>query len=158
MILKPTEALTLIFYSGGSTPPPPAFLLEHDGTLAEEEKDFRLQSSIVSLPAGQNETEVVLLILDDSEPEGPEVFFIYLTNAQGGAQIADRPYQGFGAFAKITILGKSQLELTAKCTFDACLGLLVYFQSAVVARRIPLQFCICESIRIVFLHSYILTI
>ncbi|XP_075895105.1 adhesion G-protein coupled receptor V1 isoform X2 [Nelusetta ayraudi] len=91
-------------YGGGSTTPP-AFLLEHDGTLAQEEKDFRLESSVVSLQAGQNETEVVLLILDDSEPEGQEVFFIYLTDAQGGAQIADGPYQGFGAFAKITILG-----------------------------------------------------
>lgn len=69
---------------------------------------------MVSLRAGRNETEVVLLILDDSEPEGQEVFFIYLTDAQGGAQIADSPYQGFGAFAKITILGKSLFELTAK--------------------------------------------
>lgn len=92
-------------YPDGSATPP-AFLLQHDGTLAQEGKDFRLESSTVSLPAGQNETEVVLLILDDSEPEGQEVFFVYLTDAQGGAQIADRPYQGFGAFAKITILGQ----------------------------------------------------
>lgn len=93
------------FYAAGSTPPP-AFLLEHDGTLAQEDKDFRLESSVVSLPAGRNETDVVLLILDDPDPEGQEVFFIYLTDAQGGAQIADRPYEGFGAFAKIIILGK----------------------------------------------------
>lgn len=99
----------MYFHSGGSTTPP-AFLLDHDGTLAQEEKDFRLESSVVSLQAGQNETEVVLLILDDSEPEGQEVFFIYLTDAQGGAQIADGPNQGFGAFAKITILGKYLLE------------------------------------------------
>lgn len=65
-----------------------------------------MQSTIVSLQAGQNETEVVLLILDDSEPEGQEVFFIYLSDPEGGAQITDSPSEGFGAFAKITILGK----------------------------------------------------
>lgn len=60
----------------------------------------------MTLQAGQNETEVILFILDDSEPEGPEVFFIYLTDPEGGAQITDSPDQGFGAFVKITILGK----------------------------------------------------
>lgn len=93
------------FYSDGSTTPLP-FTLEPVGTLAKEEQDFRLESNIVSLQAGQNETEVILLILDDSEPDGQEVFFIYLSDAEGGAQITDSPYQGFGAFAKITILGK----------------------------------------------------
>lgn len=64
----------------------------------------------MSLQAGQNETEVVLLILDDSEPEGQEVFFIYLSDPEGGAQITDSPDQGFGAFARITILGKITKE------------------------------------------------
>lgn len=82
------------------------FNLEPGGTLAKEQQDFRLESTIVLLQAGQNETEVILLILDDSEPEGQEVFFIYLSDPEGGAQITDSPYQGFGAFAKITILGK----------------------------------------------------
>ncbi|XP_076586595.1 adhesion G-protein coupled receptor V1 isoform X2 [Chaetodon auriga] len=91
-------------YGDGSTTPLP-FTLEPLGTLAKEEQDFRLESSVVSFQAGQNETEVVLLILDDSEPEGQEVFFIYLSDPEGGAQITDSPYQGFGAFAKITILG-----------------------------------------------------
>ncbi|XP_028269622.1 adhesion G-protein coupled receptor V1 [Parambassis ranga] len=89
-------------YGGMSRPP---FFLEPAGTLAREEQDFRLESTIVSLQAGENETEVILLILDDSEPEGKEVFFIYLSEPEGGAQITDSPYQGFGAFAKITILG-----------------------------------------------------
>ncbi|XP_026199339.1 adhesion G-protein coupled receptor V1 [Anabas testudineus] len=81
------------------------FTLEPGGTLAKEQQDFRLESTIVSLQAGHNETEVILFILDDSEPEGQEVFFIYLSDPEGGAQIIDSPYQGFGAFAKITILG-----------------------------------------------------
>lgn len=95
----------LWLYSDGSIARPP-FFLEPAGTLAREEQDFRLESTIVSLQAGENETEVILFILDDSEPEGQEVFFIYLSEPEGGAQITDSPYQGFGAFAKITILGK----------------------------------------------------
>ncbi|XP_042344940.1 adhesion G-protein coupled receptor V1 [Plectropomus leopardus] len=91
-------------YGDGSTTPLP-FSVDSVGTLAKEEQDFRLESTILSLQPGQNETEVILLILDDSEPEGQEVFFIYLSDPEGGAQIADSPYQEFGAFAKITILG-----------------------------------------------------
>lgn len=95
----------VVFYSDGSTTPPP-FTLEPVRNLAKEQQDFRLESTIVSFQAGQNEAEVILLILDDSEPEGQEVFFIYLSDPEGGAQITDSPYQGFGAFTKITILGK----------------------------------------------------
>uniref|UniRef100_A0A3B4G959 Adhesion G-protein coupled receptor V1 n=1 Tax=Pundamilia nyererei TaxID=303518 RepID=A0A3B4G959_9CICH len=75
------------------------------GNLAKEEQDFRLVSPIVSLQAGENETEVILFILDDSEPEGQEVFYVYLSDPDGGAQITNTSLQGFGAFAKITILG-----------------------------------------------------
>ncbi|KAM7416521.1 hypothetical protein PAMA_018533 [Pampus argenteus] len=91
-------------YGDGSTAPLP-FTVEPVGTLAKENQDFHLESTIVSLQAGQNETEVILLILDDSEPEGQEVFFIYLSDPEGGAQITDNPDQGFGAFTRITILG-----------------------------------------------------
>ncbi|XP_067377863.1 adhesion G-protein coupled receptor V1 isoform X2 [Channa argus] len=90
-------------YGDGSTSPP--FALEPVGTLAKEKQDFRLESNIVSMQAGENETEVMLLILDDSEPEGPEVFYIYLSDPEGGAQITDSSYQGFGAISMITILG-----------------------------------------------------
>lgn len=95
----------MLYYSDGSTTRPP-FTLEPDRALAKEEQDFRLESTIVSLEDGEKEREVVLIILDDSEPEGQEVFFIYLSDPEGGAQIADRPSQGFGSFVKITILGK----------------------------------------------------
>ncbi|XP_061528205.1 adhesion G-protein coupled receptor V1 isoform X2 [Phycodurus eques] len=91
-------------YGDGSKTPFP-FTLEPVWALAKENQDFHLDSSIVQLPAGQNETEVVLVILDDSEPEGQEVFFIYLSDPEGGVKITDRPRQGFGAFSKITILG-----------------------------------------------------
>lgn len=104
------SCVALCSYPDGSTTPLP-FELDPVGTLAKEEQDFRLESTIVSLQAGQNETEVILLILDDSEPEGQEVFFIYLSDPEGGAQITDSPYEGFGAFAKITILGKIMKSL-----------------------------------------------
>lgn len=68
-----------------------------------------METNIVSFQAGQSETEVILVILDDSEPEGQEVFFVYLSDPEGGAQITDSPYQGFGAFTKITILGITPL-------------------------------------------------
>ncbi|XP_077457045.1 adhesion G-protein coupled receptor V1 [Stigmatopora argus] len=91
-------------YGDGSTTPFP-FALEPVWPLAKENHDFHLESSIVHLLAGQNETEVFLFILDDSEPEGKEVFFIYLSDPEGGAQITDSLQQGYGAFSKITILG-----------------------------------------------------
>lgn len=97
--------LNVRVYPDGSTAPPP-FTLKPVGALAREEQDFRLESTIVSLQPGQSEAEVVLLILDDSEPEGEEVFFIYLSDPEGGAQIIDSPHLDFGAFTQITILGK----------------------------------------------------
>ncbi|CAB1321522.1 unnamed protein product [Coregonus sp. 'balchen'] len=94
-------------YGGGSVRGAPLpFALEPNRTLALEGQDFRLESALVSLQEGQSEAEVSLLILDDSEPEGQEVFFIYLSDPEGGAQITDGPdKQGFSSFAKIIILG-----------------------------------------------------
>lgn len=92
------------FFADGSTKPPP-FALESVGTLAKEQQDFYLESSVVSLQPGEEETEVTLIIMDDSEPEGQEVFFIYLSDPEGGAQITDSPQQGFGSHVKIIILG-----------------------------------------------------
>ncbi|KAK5871603.1 hypothetical protein PBY51_004474 [Eleginops maclovinus] len=108
-------------YGDGSTTPLP-FTVDPAGTLAKEEQDFRLESSMVSLQAGQNETEVVLLILDDSEPEGQEVFYIYLSDPEGGAQITDSPHQGFGAYAKITILGSDFHNGILGFSLDSLMG------------------------------------
>ncbi|XP_071260291.1 adhesion G-protein coupled receptor V1-like isoform X2 [Salvelinus alpinus] len=94
-------------YGGGSVGGPSLpFAPEHNKTLALVGQDFKLESTLVSLQEGQSEAEVSLIILDDSEPEGQEVFFIYLSDPEGGAQIADGPnQQGFSSFAKIIILG-----------------------------------------------------
>lgn len=95
-------------YGGGSVGGPSLpFAPEPNKTLALVGQDFKLESTLVSLQEGQSEAEVSLIILDDSEPEGQEVFFIYLSDPEGGAQIADGPnQQGFSSFAKIIILGK----------------------------------------------------
>ncbi|XP_062310079.1 adhesion G-protein coupled receptor V1 [Osmerus eperlanus] len=90
-------------YGGGSSGASP---LPFNGTLALEGQDFRLESGLVSLQEGQVEALVSLLILDDSEPEGQEVFFVYLSDPEGGAQIAEGPDPlGFSSFAKIVIIG-----------------------------------------------------
>lgn len=79
--------------------------MEPTEALATEGEDFRLETHVVSFQAGQSEAEVVLVILDDPEPEGQEAFFVYLSDPEGGAQITESPNQGFGAFSKIIILG-----------------------------------------------------
>ncbi|XP_048838820.1 adhesion G-protein coupled receptor V1 [Brienomyrus brachyistius] len=86
----------------GGTP----FVPESNVTWALEGEDFQLESTVISLQEGQEVAEVILLILDDLEPEGQEVFFIYLTDPEGGAQIIrDADDQGFTGFAKIIIQG-----------------------------------------------------
>jgi len=85
---------------------------EYNGTvLAREGEDFRLDSRLVQLQPNQSEAVVVLIILDDTEPEGPEAFFVFLSDPQGaGVQIAEGPDQhGYGPFAKIIILGKKKI-------------------------------------------------
>lgn len=83
------------------------FLQEHNGTWAREGDDFTLESQMVTLLDGQTEAEVSLLILDDQEPEGQEVFYVYLSEPEGGAQIVSSPDEsGVTFFAKIIILGK----------------------------------------------------
>ncbi|MBN3308256.1 GPR98 protein, partial [Amia calva] len=75
-------------------------------TWAMEGEDFLPESVVVTLQEGQQEAEVLVKVLDDKDPEGQEVFFVYLTNPLGGAQIVDGPDdRGFLSFAKIIILG-----------------------------------------------------
>lgn len=84
------------------------FHREHNGTWALEGEDFALDTQIVTLLEGQNEVEVSVVILNDQEPEGQEAFFIYLSEAKGGAEIVSVPDElGFTSFAKIIILGEN---------------------------------------------------
>ncbi|XP_062873808.1 adhesion G-protein coupled receptor V1 [Trichomycterus rosablanca] len=96
-------------YAGGLVSPDlhgAPFLQELNGTWAKEGEDFTLQSQVVTLLEGQTEAEVSLFILNDQEPEAQEVFFIYLSEPEGGAQLVSSPDElGFTSFAKIIILG-----------------------------------------------------
>nr|Q6JAN0.1 RecName: Full=Adhesion G-protein coupled receptor V1; AltName: Full=G-protein coupled receptor 98; AltName: Full=Monogenic audiogenic seizure susceptibility protein 1 homolog; AltName: Full=Very large G-protein coupled receptor 1; Flags: Precursor [Danio rerio]AAT07468.1 very large G-protein coupled receptor-1 [Danio rerio] len=95
-------------YAGLKTPLVDAsqFHREHKGTWALEGEDFALETQSVTLLEGQNEVEVTVIMLNDQEPEGQEAFFIYLSDAEGGAQIVSVPDElGFTSFAKIIILG-----------------------------------------------------
>ncbi|XP_053084899.1 adhesion G-protein coupled receptor V1 isoform X1 [Pangasianodon hypophthalmus] len=96
-------------YDGGLVSPElhgAPFLQEHNGTWAREGDDFTLESQMVTLLEGQTEAEVSLFILDDQEPEGQEVFYVYLSEPEGGAHIVSSPDEsGVTFFAKIIILG-----------------------------------------------------
>ncbi|MCI4392676.1 hypothetical protein PGIGA_G00148550 [Pangasianodon gigas] len=96
-------------YDGGLVSPElhgAPFLQEHNGTWAREGDDFTLESQMVTLLEGQTEAEVSLSILDDQEPEGQEVFYVYLSEPEGGAHIVSSPDEsGVTFFAKIIILG-----------------------------------------------------
>ncbi|XP_067838274.1 adhesion G-protein coupled receptor V1 [Heptranchias perlo] len=73
---------------------------------AKEGADFEDEALNVTLQDEQREISVSIRILDDSEPEGQEFFYVYLTNPHGGAQIVEgKDEHGFTAFMKIVILG-----------------------------------------------------
>ncbi|XP_061116243.1 adhesion G-protein coupled receptor V1 [Conger conger] len=83
-----------------------AFAPGPNASWALEGQDFRLETGLVTLREGQDGADVSLLILDDLEPEGREVFFVFLANPEGGAEIVGAPdAHGFTSFAKIIILG-----------------------------------------------------
>ncbi|XP_073480601.1 adhesion G-protein coupled receptor V1 isoform X2 [Aquarana catesbeiana] len=73
---------------------------------ATEDLDFEEQAILITMLDGQSETQVSIKILDDDDPEGLEVFYVFLTDAQGGAQIMDgRDDTGFSDFSTILIQG-----------------------------------------------------
>ncbi|XP_072270059.1 adhesion G-protein coupled receptor V1 [Pyxicephalus adspersus] len=73
---------------------------------ATEDLDFEEQAILITMLDGQSETQVSIKILDDDEPEGLEILYVFLTNPQGGAQIMEgRDETGFSAFSTIIIRG-----------------------------------------------------
>ncbi|KAG9488005.1 hypothetical protein GDO78_007684 [Eleutherodactylus coqui] len=73
---------------------------------ATEGLDFEDQAILITLLDGQSETEVSFRIIDDEEPEGMEIFYVFLMDPQGGAQIMeDKDESGYSAFSAIVIQG-----------------------------------------------------
>ncbi|XP_073534717.1 adhesion G-protein coupled receptor V1 isoform X1 [Phyllobates terribilis] len=73
---------------------------------ATEGLDFDDQAMLITLLDGQSETQVSLRIIDDEEPEGMEMFYVFLTDPQGGAQIIEgKDESGYSSFSAIVIQG-----------------------------------------------------
>ncbi|NWV81048.1 GPR98 protein, partial [Dasyornis broadbenti] len=75
-------------------------------TWAMEGEDFEEQSVSLTLLDGERESQVSIKIFDDDEPEGQELFFVFLSNPEYGAQIVEgKDEYGFAAFATVIIAG-----------------------------------------------------
>lgn len=75
-------------------------------TWAMEGEDFEEQSVSLTLLDGETESKVSIKIFDDDEPEGQELFYVFLSDPECGAQIVEgKDEHGFAAFATVIIAG-----------------------------------------------------
>ncbi|NWV35380.1 GPR98 protein, partial [Grantiella picta] len=75
-------------------------------TWAMEGEDFEEQTVSLTLLDGECESQVSIKIFDDDEPEGQELFYVFLSNPEYGAEIVEgKDEDGFGAFAAVVIAG-----------------------------------------------------
>ncbi|NWV26847.1 GPR98 protein, partial [Origma solitaria] len=75
-------------------------------TWAIEGEDFEEQTVSLTLLDGESESQVSIKIFDDDKPEGQEVFYVFLSNPEYGAQIVEgKDEHGFAAFATVIIAG-----------------------------------------------------
>ncbi|NWQ77266.1 GPR98 protein, partial [Columbina picui] len=75
-------------------------------TWATEGEDFEEQSVSLTLLDGERESRVSIKIFDDDEPEGQELFYVFLSDPEYGAQIVEgKDEYGFAAFATVIIAG-----------------------------------------------------
>ncbi|NXL95351.1 GPR98 protein, partial [Alectura lathami] len=94
-------------------------------TWAIEGEDFEEQSVSVTLLDGERESKVSIKIFDDDEAEGQELFYIFLSDPECGAQIVEgKDEYGFAAFATVIIAG-SDLQ-------NGILGFIPEVQSGLV--------------------------
>lgn len=92
-------------------------------TWAMEGEDFEEQSVSLTLLDGQRESRVSIKIFDDDEPEGQELFYVFLSNPEYGAQIVEgKDEYGFAAFATVIIAGNiispGKLITVNNCVFS----------------------------------------
>uniref|UniRef100_A0A8C4S4U8 Adhesion G-protein coupled receptor V1 n=1 Tax=Erpetoichthys calabaricus TaxID=27687 RepID=A0A8C4S4U8_ERPCA len=101
-------------------------LSELNHIWAREGEDFQDQTLTVTFQEGEKEANVSFKILDDSDPEGSEVFYVYLTNPQGGAQILPGiDDKGYTSFAKIFILGNDFQNGIVGFTLESQTGIVL---------------------------------
>ncbi|KAF1420925.1 G-protein coupled receptor 98, partial [Spheniscus magellanicus] len=94
-------------------------------TWAMEGEDFEEQSVSLTLLDGERESKLSIKIFDDDEPEGQELFYVFLSDPECGAQIVEgKDEYGFAAFATVIIAG-SDLQ-------NGILGFIPEVQSGLV--------------------------
>ncbi|XP_048148601.1 adhesion G-protein coupled receptor V1 isoform X14 [Corvus hawaiiensis] len=94
-------------------------------TWAMEGEDFEEQTVSLTLLDGESESQVSIKIFDDDEPEGQELFYVFLSNPEYGVQIVEgKDEHGFAAFATVVIEG-SDLQ-------NGILGFIPEVQSGLV--------------------------
>ncbi|XP_039423367.1 adhesion G-protein coupled receptor V1 isoform X13 [Corvus cornix cornix] len=94
-------------------------------TWAMEGEDFEEQTVSLTLLDGESESQVSIKIFDDDEPEGQELFYVFLSNPEYGVQIVEgKDEHGFAAFATVIIEG-SDLQ-------NGILGFIPEVQSGLV--------------------------
>ncbi|NXF10740.1 GPR98 protein, partial [Smithornis capensis] len=94
-------------------------------TWAMEGEDFEEQTVSLTLLDGERESKVSIKIFDDDEPEGQELFYVFLSNPEYGAQIVEgKDEHGFAAFSTVIIAG-SDLQ-------NGILGFIPEVQSSLV--------------------------
>ncbi|XP_071506649.1 adhesion G-protein coupled receptor V1-like [Diadema antillarum] len=77
-----------------------------DQNSAEVDSDYQLLEEDLIFNEGETSANVYLTVNSDDLPEPNELFFIYLTDPQGGARIAQgESDEGLKGFTEITILG-----------------------------------------------------
>ncbi|NXU16592.1 GPR98 protein, partial [Pardalotus punctatus] len=75
-------------------------------TWAMEGEDFEEQTVSLTFLDGESESQVSIKVFDDDEPEGHELFYVFLSNPEYGAQIVEgKDEHGFAAFATVIIAG-----------------------------------------------------
>ncbi|NWT12625.1 GPR98 protein, partial [Vireo altiloquus] len=75
-------------------------------TWAMEGEDFEEETVFLTLLDGESESQVSIKIFDDDEPEGEELFYVFLSDPEYGAQIVEgKDEHGFAAFATVIIEG-----------------------------------------------------
>ncbi|XP_053330924.1 adhesion G-protein coupled receptor V1 [Spea bombifrons] len=93
---------------------------------ATEGLDFEEKSVRITLLDGESENTVAFKIIDDEEPEGKEVFYVFLQDPQGGVQIADdSENNGYASFSSIIINGNDLQNGILGFTAESMEGLIL---------------------------------
>uniref|UniRef100_A0A8C5LUA9 Adhesion G protein-coupled receptor V1 n=1 Tax=Leptobrachium leishanense TaxID=445787 RepID=A0A8C5LUA9_9ANUR len=104
---------------------------------ATEGLDFEEKSVFITLRDGESENTVSFKIHDDEEPEGLEVFYVFLKDPQGGAQIADgRDEMGYASFSAIIIQGNDMQNGIIGFTMESLDGLTLDEDSVLRTTRL----------------------